>query len=220
MKKHYLFISAFCLLFLLIQCKKDSPPAPTPKKLGDVIPSNQEKNVIPYNSNDRMVFENSKGDSISYSVDSAFVSYLGRMYKGGGTEVSDYYDVYNYSLSLKDKSGKSDFIDLCPALPDYISNGHKGQMYLRIGLDYPNNINYQPTFDCYLDTTKFNSMLDGVINFHSTITIAGREFNNVYELKSTLQPNDSYEYFTSCFYSMTRGVVGFTTNKGDSWSLK
>jgi hypothetical protein len=58
-----------------------------------------------------------------------------------------------------------------------------------------------------------------VSSYHDSLTLNGIRFTNVYELLGMVWSTQQ-DYLKTAFYTLDQGLVGFSTNTGNIWSLK
>ena len=211
-------------MFCFSQCKKDSPSVKKEGvKRGDIKLTNAELKIIPYVANDSIIFNDSLGNSHIFKVLSLNTT-SPRVYKDGATDAStDYYNIEELIVSLSDNNGYDIRINLRAPLPSYCSNQSINKNYFIVSF-YP-SYNSIPTisynfFANYIDTADFYYTSHGIsIPYHTSITLANKTFNSVYELTYT-KPYGSDDYVQTAYYNKSKGIVGFKMKSGEIWYLK
>ena len=78
-------------------------------------------------------------------------------------------------------------------------------------------------FYCFKEDTLLNYpnvIVGGYIeDFYDSIAINGRIYHNIYRLIGEFA-NPQYEKIDEILYSISEGIIEFTTNKGNVWYLK
>lgn len=219
-----LFTIMSSIIFLCIQCKKENNDSiKEGVKRGEIKLSNAELNIIPYMVNDSIVFKDSLGNSHTFKVKSRNLTFH-RTLKDGGTDITtDYYDIENLSVWLKDNNDYYIRFELEAPLPNYCSNQWINKNYFVIYVEPPYNAtppNSRNTFLNYIDTTDFYYTLYGVsIPYHSSMTIINKTFSSVYELIS-YDANGLDDYIQKIYYKVSKGIVGYQMKSGVKWYLE
>jgi hypothetical protein len=217
----------------LVKCERDVPILEKKeKKYGKLIDtirlSQAERNIIPYNLNDTIVFRDSLGNSRMLIVNQQHSSF-GRYYFGGGTNnATDFYDVEHVHLLLSEADDYTISIYLYAPLPTYVSNQPVNKNKLIILMYGPNDsTDMGNNFISAVDTLDFyytvqNSNLNIAISYYPTLTVLSGTYNSVYLLtcNQTFPPSySSYDYPQKLYYNKSQGIVGFRMKNGKRWYL-
>lgn len=199
------------ILIFFTSCYKERETSYPPEyKLGDVELSKTERNFLPYQLGDTIIFKDSLGKSQLFAVESK-LTFLPRYYKNEpASNLIEYYDVEVQQTLLTDGKGNSFGFELVPPLPANLTknNINKNQFNISFRMQGASS-NF---FSSYIDTTDFYFDFNGVsIPFYPSITILNRTFNNVYELSNSL-PGLIY-------YNINLGIVGYKTGDNTTWYL-
>ena len=183
--------------------------------------TSKELEINPYNIDDRFYLKNLSGDSVQYLVSSRNSSKV--KYFGSSDECDRGYYLYEFNYTRIDsKDNQWEFLITLSSYPifqnDIYYNGigfaestNPNQSNLKVasrGLLYKNDSIYD-----------YHSSSSAPILFHKAISIGPNSFNDIYEITLNLQEYETDLWVAKVFYSIKIGIVGYTTNKNETWYL-
>ena len=217
-----------CSITLLTACKKHSDDGGcNDNLLGTKSLTLEEKLIHPYGMNDSLVFLNdSLQDQISFSCteyQSLFgcrdsKHYFEPWYKGC---FGDYYKVEYVETYFNQRS--LDQISLVELAPDpYDTLYTKNGLDIEIRFTGPSDIDYFQGRYAFNKDTLFNYPYCNyarIDSFYDKITISNKLYHKVYLLEGSLNSQGG-EVFNKVYYSVSDGILRFSTNRGNVWDLK
>ena len=217
------------LIFLIVivsGCKKETENGCVETYLGEINLSQNEKQIIPYQLDDSLVFINESNNNVL-------------LYKCT-FKVSNY---YTDSENIPDTSGNLPCLGNYYKKETYITQfNEQPSFWIRIYISKPSQFDTLDNVDGLRIALSIPgdsiALFDGeyafnadsiftyphlagpyVANFYDTVSINGKIFHNVYNLIGYRTHADS-EYLSQLLYSISDGIIRFTSNKNKSWSLE
>jgi len=224
--KVYFPVLIITVVLLLTGCKKHNESGCVETNHGTTSLTPQELLIQPYGVHDSLVFFNeSLNSKISYCCTNQSTSYqtvsenqpdsqghiacLGNYFKKEVSATQFYISTKKFIV----------FFEYAPDLLDtmYIENG------LQIGIGIPGDTIYPfDGFYAFRQDTLFTYPrwpAAQVDQFYDTITIANKVYSNVYLLEGAHLPIGS-ERIIKILYSVSDGILRFSTNRDNVWSLQ
>ena len=202
--KRFLLLLMFAILFSVafIQCKRCKD-----KSLGENDFTSSDLSVVPYNGNEKLVFNDASDDSVLYSGAGRSSVIINSQDAAVGDCAGDYfYYEMNHTQFLTAINHRS--IDLYLSFADSVpTNIYKSFV---ISLDYPGLTEGHFQTHLFFNDLKLNEIRPGgrIKAFNDSIDIGPKKFYSVYTL------NDENDTNKIVYYSFHKGVVGFVTAGG------
>ncbi len=181
--------------------------------------TSKELAINPYNINDRFYLKNLSGDSVQYLVSSRNSSK--EKYFGSYEECDRYYNQFEFNATRIDS--KDDLWEFLITLSSY-QIFQNGTYYKGIGFAVsinPNQSNLKVASIglVYRNDSIYDSHGSSCppIVFHKFFSLGTNSFSDIYEIALCSDYNGTNLWATKIFYSIKVGIVGFTTNKNETW---
>lgn len=227
MKPLYSLIFLFIILILSC-CKKNSGSITTCTEnyQGKITLTSQEKLIQPYGINDSLVFINEIDSSVvaykcKFHVPNLFTLSENSPYDIGYTGcLGNYSGIEYYLVQFNDQQTPWLRIQLAPPNP-YDTTNHNATMRLTLSIRGDSTLLFDGLFGISSDTI-FNAHwpLSTVSAFYDTMIIAGITYKKVYLLEcSSHVPAQWYDRITKVYYTISDGIIMFTTKKGKIWRI-
>jgi hypothetical protein len=214
----FLLKICFAAIIFFSGCKKKCDQT----EIADLRFTTEDFNINPYTENESLTFKDLTGDSIFFNR--------------GTRETSSftYYQITDDYLIEENNGCRGNYFTLERDNTDFHSNttaNYLSEIQIELGYNFsfsdqtPSKYIYFGIYDNQSNTdfleachftndSLFNSGNDNSIYaYHNQISIGPRTFSNIYELHGNNHGNNS-EYFTTAYYSITKGFCGFKTNLG------
>ncbi|HNW88924.1 MAG TPA: hypothetical protein PKN48_04625 [Bacteroidales bacterium] len=177
---------------------------------GDFKLTNEDLHLVPYNGTETLIFKNQAGDSV--------------VFYGAGrhSDLDQRYRSCDYNTDC------CDFVYYIEIERTIFAASNNSRIYFRLERERESFNNFGISIKCsdnlflnFSESFKFNSNniycpTNSLIVTNDTLTIAGKEFYSVYELKGT---SNSAPDLPIVYYSLTQGIVGFKTIENVEWCL-
>jgi len=215
--KKILFSFTIILVFMLMffQCKKEC----NSEKLGDRKFTQTDRNIVPYNGLENLIFKDSIGDTVSmhpevstgrmYSYDNKFYEYY---FSSEKCPPNYYYVEQNYTHFVGKDYGTSIWTDI------YFDNPFADTLkkYIVIKVAFEDSQSWYFTRSFFFNSsTLFNRypQESKIIDYNDSLKIGPKWFLKVYTLKQIQDPY-GLKNLQFVYYSLNDGVVGFKTKDG------
>ena len=206
-----------CISICFIYCNKCHE-----KQIGYYNLSPQDLQIIPYNGNEVIKFQNLSGDSIHFSVGSR-VSNMSKKYQVHQDETTcNYYMLATNNMVITSDSNSFQFSILLSTFPSpYISGCYKAITFGSMIHGPSNETSSQSTVIFEPDTIISYDYYwpYGDLIFHKSLTLGTKSFTDVYEIELILQAATINKWVNKLYYNIDQGIVGFYTNQNELWYL-
>gem|GEM_PF-442941 len=210
---------------LLASCKKKESSV-SGSSLGSFSFTASELAIMPYPTDDTLIFKSTEGDSIVFKYsgrNSMMKSVYEHPQNPSGYQGNFYTCEVNSSGFV---SANSDYIYFNLHYSDPFL-GYPGTKYFNIGLTtgssgscgFSAEFRFEAdTLISYVPDSAFKA--GGYVKaLYKTLAIGPRAFENVYELVGPALTAYCPVFFSRVYYSISGGVVGFALNTGKTWFL-
>jgi hypothetical protein len=211
-----------CGLLIVTGCKRCEQ-----SELASLAFTPPEMKINPYSGKEVLTFISLGGDTIVFPA-------------GTRSLLQDQYFRYDYETAKLDHNGCQG--DYYYTQQDYTGRWdsiHKSYFALRLGFLYtiarpmagmyfdmffstgnPDSYGFDGDF-CFETDTLLNrsGSNDSIRKFHPLLAIGPRSFEKVYELYGYNYKEKTKEGIPFAYYTIKEGLVGFLTNKGETWYL-
>lgn len=209
------------MITLFTQCKKCEE-----HQVGFVKPSPDCLSINPYSGNEFLIYKNSAGDSVLFN----------KGIRGNSTE-----NKYQYYSTAEYHECRGDYYIIESNNTTFKSINKLWEFSINLTFGY--YYHFPPTdtiiqFQMYTDRnnhvkglshrdlvfgkdTIYNSttLFDTGYVFHKTLTLGQTTYNNIYEILLTSDSGAEFDIALKEYYSITYGLVGFSTFYGENWFL-
>ncbi|MFH0867501.1 MAG: hypothetical protein V1904_15015 [Bacteroidota bacterium] len=204
----FLFLILLCIS-LFEQCKKEG------KFLGTIEFSEEGKNIILYKGGEHLVFADTTGDTIDFTIEKPTYIFINKYVPESG----DYY--------------KTEYCNIKPInIYLYFPFPYETPLQIVFGIDRF-KISSHPEIEGVFsgewlyDSSKLLQLNSGWfsgITYYDSLVITNKKFYSVYDLDGWANSTDSTEMYRHIYYSIQQGVVGIKTirgiGNGSTWCLQ
>lgn len=219
LKTTYQFLACSFFLILFTQCNKCEQ-----HQSGNLTLTPDDLTINPYTGNELIIFKNLNGDSAVFGQGSR-IKTIETQYQYAAGENNgcrgDYVELESNSTTFKSINTLWRFSIMLSFEYHFSDNSSSRFISFRMSSDQTQNYHGYSDRDLKYDVdTLYNRiyLTDTAYQFHRTLTLGQKSFNNVYEIKLIGSPV-SDELATCLYYSITEGIVGFITNRDENWYL-
>ena len=214
-------ISFYVLVFN--SCKKQECNAINE---GNISFTQADINFVPYNNSTKtLIFLDSLGNSINYSLSGSASSWWTTYYAGSTIDgcMGNYVNCQNYGINLKTKDSTGQInISIGFDNNPFSTNLKNPTKSIGIIVEYVKSQDWYFAGSFNFDDSKlynYNPKIWNIFAFDDSLKVGRKEFYSVY----ILQDFNNFKYRTVTiplvYYTIKNGVVGFKTNNGHLWYL-
>lgn len=214
-------------ILILIGCKKHSESGCVEINQGTIRLTQEERLIQPYRVHDSLVFYNETlNNTVTYTCSIQASSYQTISEKdpdnaGYSGCLGNYYKTELYATQFNPTDPKKVIVIFEGTKNPYDSNYNENA--LSIGIRIPiDSIRGFAGFYSFRKDTLFNQknpVQGHIVQFYDTLTIANIVYLNVYLLAGE-NGNQNYETINKIFYSISDGILSFSTNRNNVWVLQ
>jgi hypothetical protein len=214
--KKIIFISVIALTLLSARCNKDCES----EKLGELVFTQDELNIVPYNGTETLVYKDSLNDSIVYT--GAFrksneITYYQNYNTPASNCPGNYYKAYDNITQFNGQNNSIINIALSITSP-FLGNIEK-KMGIAISFINSDTLYFNGVF-AFNPTGIFNITPSNaiVLSYNDSLILGPKIFYNVYTVKQVHEFSPSTN-FQILYYTNINGIVGLKKEDGHLWYL-
>jgi len=217
MKKFLLPILSLLILTISFSCKKSV--CPPDKKLGDLDLRSATLDFNPYDGNEKLIFKNAAGDSLTLQADAGKEINRDRLCvktictepKIKGNSTCEYFGSETHRFIFRDDA-QTTLMDLLFFTEVYAEDSQDFYSMVRVAFSTGNYISQATKVTDIQFSGNFQESETGINQFlleKNSITLNGKEFTDALAAEE-----DAVKYY----YTKTQGLVGFQTPDA-TWHL-
>lgn len=189
----HIFIT-ISILLIFGHCKND-------ENYGKLLLTEEAKEFFPYEGGEQIVFVDSLGDDIPYTIDKPEIRTIHEVSYSREELIVDTLGLHLTFTNPANPPIKMLF-SINFKLWDHpeITAGMQGNWIVETGKIY-----------------SCNDEISSTAHFCDSLTIVNKKFYKVYELSAVNLP--SWEAYQTLYYTIEEGVIGFKTNIGRRWRI-
>ena len=214
-------------MLVLLACKKHEEPNCYENNKGNISLTPGEKLIHPYGMNDSLVFFNKVSNNrISFCCNNQF--YINNTISENDPDnpkysgcLGNYIKTESYYTQFRQSIDQLISIGVCTKNP-FDSNYNENHFHIHLFIPDDSIMGFEGLYSFRQDTIfNFPPIASSVHvdMFYDTITILNNLYHKVYKLEGFHLSNNS-ERITNILYSLSDGIIRFSTTKNNVWDLE